>query len=551
MQHKAALYARYSTDDQRETSIEDQVRRCKEVAEKNGYVVPDELIFSDSAISGSAKELKKRVGYWAMRAALENGEFQCLVVDEISRIGRDTVELSSLQKVIQKTAVRLISTDGTDSRNPNWQFPFEIMAVINQNSLRETAHRVKRSMVGQLERGFMIAAPAFGYKLKQFISDDGKKIGSIWEIDEGDANIVREVYKLRRNGKSFAGIAKELNTREVKSPRTAHNGEDGFWRPGTIYRMLGNTIYRGVFIWNGSPSFAAKAKKEGWTPKPVEYYRPDLRLVDDDTWNFANTDRGNKKNRCGGGKHIFAGLIRCNFCSSVLTVSSPSKHVRTVYCATCHQKKNVAATTSTGPGYVSTAGIEALLRYILDRILDSEEVVSAYKERLRSRLTEGSEGPILELQEKVNQSSKTCARLAKMVADVGDNEHLEKECRLAMMAHKQLEVRLAEMKTGLVRLDKSVIERQLDVAPGQLANMLFGPIAVPERSRAIIKRLFPSILALGKSSRFVSHFEVSIVPGVGFAEVAGTAVVDEKVIRQKFEVRTTPHRPVIWHVSEM
>ncbi|MEW5882373.1 MAG: recombinase family protein [Pseudomonadota bacterium] len=59
---KAAIYARYSTSNQRDTSIEDQVRRCTEIARRHGYEVESALIFSDAAVSGADEALDKRLG---------------------------------------------------------------------------------------------------------------------------------------------------------------------------------------------------------------------------------------------------------------------------------------------------------------------------------------------------------------------------------------------------------------------------------------------------------------------------------------------------------
>ena len=82
---RAAIYARYSTVEQRATSIEDQVRRASEKAESLGFEVPEELIFSDAIITGTAKGLAKRAGYELLLKAWDKKEFDALIVDEVSR----------------------------------------------------------------------------------------------------------------------------------------------------------------------------------------------------------------------------------------------------------------------------------------------------------------------------------------------------------------------------------------------------------------------------------------------------------------------------------
>ncbi len=83
MKLKAAIYARYSSDKQRETSIDDQIRCCQELAQRHNLDVPNELIFFDEALSGTNKHLNKRDGYKALISAWDAGLFTMLIVDEV------------------------------------------------------------------------------------------------------------------------------------------------------------------------------------------------------------------------------------------------------------------------------------------------------------------------------------------------------------------------------------------------------------------------------------------------------------------------------------
>lgn len=545
----AAIYARYSTDGQRETSIDDQVRRCREVAEKNGYTVDEALIFTDAAITGTEKGIHKRAGYHALLAAWDQHRFNSVVVDEIPRLARDAVEMAKLQKRIEVSGVRLLSADGTDTQNPNWQLQFQIIAALGQHFIRETRHRVLRGMLGQLERGYMIAASAFGYDMKQVLDENGESVGTHWVINPEQAEIVRKMYTMRRRGVAFAEIAKFLNQSGVKPPRKSRKtGGDGYWRQSSVFRMLSNTIYRGVFVWNGSAFSRGKARKEGRKLEPVEYQRQHLRLVDDETWNICNQGQVSRTAR-GGGKHVYAGLVSCGSCDATLTVSTERNGVRTLYCPQCLLARRVAA-RETGPGYTSTNGFEALMKHILERLLQGE-VLEELRNRLRQRLEGGGEAELQELRNKVLAAEKTSARLFRMLAEVDGNESLEKECRLASSKQKQLEASLREFEAGLARQDKASIEKQLKASPASLVDRLFSAGAAPERVRAVLSRLFPRIVALGKPSKFVSVFEVTMAPGVALAELAGTAVLDETATTQRFKVSAGPVRPVKWVVEEI
>lgn len=549
MQQVAAIYARYSDDGQRETSIDDQIRRCREHAERNGYTVDESLIFTDSAITGTEKGTHKRLAYQALLKAWEQGRFNALVVDELPRFARDAMEMAKLQKLIETTSVRMLTTEGFDTSLPHWQLQFQIIAALGQHFIRETRHRVLRGMIGQLERGYMIAAPAFGYTLKQVCDENGEPRGSHWVISDGEAKIVREMYAMRRRGAAYAEIAKHLNQRGVKPPRRSRKtGGDGYWRQGSVYRLLSNTIYRGLFIWNGSGFIRSKAKKEGRKIETIEYRRPELRIVDDETWNICNLGRVSRTAR-GGGKHIYAGLVTCGVCEATLTVSSPRNNVRTLYCPQCLLAKRVAARDS-GPGYTSTSGYDALFKYLLERVLVGE-VFEEFQIRLWERLRHGGEAELQILRDKVEQADKACKRLSRVLRQVEGNGHLERDCALACTQHQQLLAQLREYEAGMAKQDRASIKKQLDVTPSQLADWLLSGKAPAERVRAVLSRLFPRIVALGKPSRFVSMFEVSIAPGVLLAELTGTAVLDEEVSTRRFRVSTGPERPVRWAVEEI
>lgn len=163
-----AIYARYSSDQQRETSIDDQIRRCLEVAKKHEWTVDPEFIFSDAALSGTEKHLHKREGYKKLVELWESGKVNVIIVDEFSRFTRDAVEQALIMRRFENNLrVRMITADGIDTSQANWQLQVGLMGIVGQQTIRDTQHRVERGMVGALERGYMIAPPAFGYKFKR------------------------------------------------------------------------------------------------------------------------------------------------------------------------------------------------------------------------------------------------------------------------------------------------------------------------------------------------------------------------------------------------
>ena len=84
-----AIYARFSCDKQSETSLEDQTRRCRQLAAKHGFNPDEGRIYSDAAVSGTAKGDAHREGYRQMLEDWMSGKFQVLFADELSRLSRE------------------------------------------------------------------------------------------------------------------------------------------------------------------------------------------------------------------------------------------------------------------------------------------------------------------------------------------------------------------------------------------------------------------------------------------------------------------------------
>jgi len=95
---RAAVYARFSSENQREQSIEDQVRVCKEFAARDGITVLENHIYFDEAQSGA---IRSRPGLEALKKAAEDKQFDALLVDDSSRLSRDNQHFNTLLCLFQ------------------------------------------------------------------------------------------------------------------------------------------------------------------------------------------------------------------------------------------------------------------------------------------------------------------------------------------------------------------------------------------------------------------------------------------------------------------
>lgn len=114
---KASIYARYSSENQSEKSIDDQIRVCKNYIKEHNMTLRNKHIYIDEAISGS---LVNRPGLQALEKGMENKEFDAVVVDDLSRLSRSNHQMLTLVLKFDYHQVKLISvSDGIVTGDEN------------------------------------------------------------------------------------------------------------------------------------------------------------------------------------------------------------------------------------------------------------------------------------------------------------------------------------------------------------------------------------------------------------------------------------------------
>ncbi len=537
---RCAIYARYSDEQQRATSIEDQVRRCKAFAEQYSISLENVLIFKDAAITGRASGEARRGGFNSLLEAWDDNEFTVLIVDEFSRLSRDGVTQANLiRKLENNQRVRMLTANGVDTSRPNWQLLLGIEGVVSQQAGRDSRHRVVRGMLGQLERGYMIATPPFGYSLKRELDGQGNHIGSNWLIDETEATIVQEIFERRGSGESMHEISRWLNDAGIPTRRRARNDDGGFWRPSAIRNLLQNFIYKGVFVWNGSSTAKTRAKKAGREIEQQFFLRPALRLVNDDLWLRCNENRVSRSGY-GGGKHALAGLLSCSCCGRTLSISSG--RTRSLYCANCSICKGVLSgddqrLTAT----VACAGVEVLIVKALKLFL-TDEVVDSFRFELEARLRGGGESELSEARSELAQLLRSQERISRfLVAAEAEDAVLEKRYEEARDAAVAKRAELAAMEAGRVAWDVEAIRAQVAVAdPAAVVEQIFASDLKASHLRAILSRLFPAIVFEGKDRTHRSYFRLRFVPGAALAVATDSPCLEGEEYEGRFELNYEP-----------
>ena len=263
---RAAVYARYSSENQRPESIEDQVAACRVAAGEMGLVILEDHIYTDSAMSGAVAQ---RPALAALREAVPKGLFDVLLLDDLSRLARDNALMQILLNDLDYEGIRVVSVaDHLDTADENAVLGVQIRGVFNELMLADLRKKTFRGLLGQKRRGFFVAEAAFGYRSvasgKLSLDKHGRSRpeGYTMRIVPAEAETVLRIFRECADGVPYTRIAKSLNKDLVPGRFRSSKG----WTIGSVHRILANTKYRGHWIWN----------KSGQAPRPQDWQIPAL-----------------------------------------------------------------------------------------------------------------------------------------------------------------------------------------------------------------------------------------------------------------------------------
>lgn len=546
----ASAYARFSDEEQRPTSIDDQLRRCRQIAQAEGLILEDRLTFADSAITGLEKGRAKRHQYQRLIDAVEARECAVLITDEISRLTREVKEGGHLMELVEKIGLRIITADGIDTARDGWRTMWLAKLMTARMEVEATGRRTTRGMLGQLERGYQIAQAPFGYRAVLDVAESGRVLGTRWVIHEEEASIVRSIYQWRHEGLSARLIAVALQRTRVPPPGASRRDGKPYWRPSSVSRLWTNGIYRGVFTWNGSGFAKSRARRRREELKSQEFERPHLRLVSDELWYSCNARRrvaSGTRAPNGGGKRLFSGLVRCGDCEALLALGNgPASY--SLYCPQCEAATRVGAQDE-WIGYSSVGAAKSALHWVL-RQLFTGEVRQEFHRRLAARIQEGPVTEEQQLRHKAKELQLVIDRLKTLMMNPAiEQEVFAPEMEARSQEMRALKHRLAAVRMHLHSMTPEVLRRQKETDPLPLLEGLLEGREEPYKAKATLRRLLARFTFVKRPQRGTSVFHIGLRPGVCIAEVSDTAVIDETEVAFEVVASTTGKRPVVWSVT--
>ena len=239
---RAALYARYSSDNQRENSITDQLRLCRLHAERQGWKIIEE--YSDPAISGASL---LRPGIQALMQDAQRGRFDVVLAEAMDRLSRDQEDIAGLFKRLSFAGVRIITLSEGDVTHLH----VGLKGCMNALFLKDLADKTRRGLRGRIEAGKSGGGNSYGYTVDRRIGADGQPVTGERTIDPAEAEVIRRIFRDYAGGRSSRAIAWALNKDGIPGP-FGHA-----WGPSTIHGnpkrgngILNNELYIGRLVWN-------------------------------------------------------------------------------------------------------------------------------------------------------------------------------------------------------------------------------------------------------------------------------------------------------------
>ena len=335
---RVLIHARFSTEEQRQSSIDDQIAACRAFLDTNlpKGTKPSQVmveVIREPEISG---EIADRPGINQVWAGIESKRWDLIIAEESSRLYRHHTKAGELFESAVDAGVRVICpSDYIDTADDDWPDRLHMCQMQHARSNFYTRQRIKRAHDGLWARGAAVGNTKIGYKRRPTVpaSESEPAKGPFYdEIDEEKAPIIREVFERIAAGETAAEVAEWLDSIKFAKAKWSRQAK---WTTYNVNSIIRRPIYRGFEI---NRVKVEKRKLRSGKSEPVwndedkiqTRQSPHLRIVSDDLWYRANEVvdrrrvfqkpirgaghplRGTTRQRRG----LIAGVFVCGICGS-------------------------------------------------------------------------------------------------------------------------------------------------------------------------------------------------------------------------------------------
>ena len=355
-----SAYVRVSDERQDEYSPDSQLKKIREYASKEGYIIPDEYVFYDDGISG--RNVKKRDDFNRMIATAKekNHPFEAIFVWKFSRFARNQEQAILYKNLLRKNGVSVVSVSEPIPEGHFGTLIERIIEWMDEFYSINLGVEVSRGMEEKFSRGEPTNNAPFGYRMKD------KK----WLVVEEEANIVREVFQRFADGEGTRAIAVDLGNRGVRTMR------GGMPENRWIDYMLNNPAYIGMI--RRSPTGTRSISKRNYSNEEITFveglHEP---IISRELWDKAQERIKEIKARYPKYAkreqpidYMLKGLTRCSACGSTMAMSattSGKSKTRSLQC--CNYAKGSCKVSHS----VTVPKIEKALIEGLEQLIETKQ----------------------------------------------------------------------------------------------------------------------------------------------------------------------------------
>ena len=461
-----ALYERLSRDDELEgesNSIVNQKKILEEYASKNNLT--NIIHFTDDGISGTQFD---RPGFMEMMNGVNTGNIGCIIVKDMSRLGRDYLKVGQCMEILRQKGVRLIAiNDNVDSFYREDDFtPFR--NIMNEWYARDTSRKIQSTFRSKGESGKHTAStPPYGY-----IKDEKDK--DKWVVDEKAAEIVRRIFNLTMDGAGPYKIAKILEADKIDIP-AYHQQKMGYglhqsknfeypyrWCSSTIASILKKKEYLGHTV-NFKTRKHFKDKKSKYVSEDnwLIFENTHEAIIDQETFDNVQRIRGNvKRYPDGWGEyHPLTGLMYCADCGSKMYVHRTNNYKNIPYYVCSNYKKVPCGTLCPSAHRIKA---EVVINLIQETLKDIKNYLGedneAFIHSIQNEMEEKEKAHIEKKKIRLTESQNRLQELERLMCRIYEDMILNK------IPNNRYEILNNQYETEQLALSKEIKDLELVIS---------------------------------------------------------------------------------------
>lgn len=368
MSKRAVIYARFSSHNQTEQSIEGQLRECYDYARRHDLIVDGEYI--DRALTGTTD---KRPGFLKMIEDSKRKTFDYVLVYQLDRFARNRYDSANYKAKLKKNGVRVLSARENISEDASGILIEGVLESMAEYYSAELSQKVKRGLRESYSKGYYAGGqPMLGYDI----------VEKHWVKNPEEAEIVKEIFDRYIHGEKTNGIAERLNERGIS------NKFGKQFKGASISRILNNKRYTGILEFGG------------------EVYKNVIpAIIDEETFNTCKkvlaTHQHRQHTMHSHSPYYLSGRLFCGKCGANITADSgTNKEGRVHYYYKCTgRRKKVCDQRNMRKADMENLVFNATAKYVL-----KPEVIDRLAKEVTLRFNAGLQKPtelmLLEKQQK-------------------------------------------------------------------------------------------------------------------------------------------------------